>query len=537
VQRRLIAPFVLVSFLAACQGGNLTDSIPGTLSRTQSVINANGTHGAGGVAAQNGIPALLVPVNINGSPLNAPAPTPIPSVGISAPTPIPTTSPSLTPAPAASATSSTGSSSSGGGGSGGGGSGGGGASVTTPTATPTAASVTGFQNLHGQVVTLAGNGTPMVGGGGANSNPRNAPGDGIGARSLLNGPGGITVDSKSGIVYFADTRSGLIRTLSLAAEVHTAAGGRAYYPASQITATGAAQCGQTLSANTTDNTWSGQPADYLPFCNGYPNPAAAPPNWPWDGTGVDSRFYLPYGMAADSKGDLYVCDSGLGTLRKLTLSAGGEWLVKTFATGFLRPHGVVCDNSTYPPVIYVTDSGNNCIYKIPSTAPPAGTNYPVGAPYVGNLVPGYLDAQNGAARFNTPMGIARAPNGDLFVADANNNIIRRIDPTGNVSTLAGSGARGLIDGTGANARFWYPMGLSLDPAGNLYVADSQNCCIRMVSPLGTVSTLAGQGGNAGFADGTFATALFNLPTDVSVDGFGNLFVTDYGNNRIRQIIR
>ena len=124
--------------------------------------------------------------------------------------------------------------------------------------------------------------------------------------------------------------------------------------------------------------------------------------------------------------------------------------------------------------------------------------------------------------------------GILYVADRDNNRIRKISSTGVVSTLAGSGTAGHNDATGTAARFDRPSGVVVDSSSNLYVADSENHRIRKITSAGVVSTFAGSG-TAGHNDATGTAAKFNNPTGVAVDSSSNLYVADTQNNRIRKI--
>ena len=144
------------------------------------------------------------------------------------------------------------------------------------------------------------------------------------------------------------------------------------------------------------------------------------------------------------------------------------------------------------------------------------------------------DGTGPAASFNTPVGIAVDASGNVFVADYNSNKIRKITPAGVVTTLAGSGISGNVDGVGTAARFNSPAGIALDGSGNLYVADSSNHTIRKVTPNGTVTTFAGSG-SQGSTNGTGTTASFYLPKGVAVDPSGNVIVADFGNHKIRKI--
>jgi DNA-binding beta-propeller fold protein YncE len=154
--------------------------------------------------------------------------------------------------------------------------------------------------------------------------------------------------------------------------------------------------------------------------------------------------------------------------------------------------------------------------------------------FAGSGTAGYLDGTGTAAQFNQPYGLAFDSTGNLYVADLQNHRIRRITPSGVVTTFAGSGVNGNVNGTGTAAQFNYPAGIAVDSAGNVYVADNGNRRIRKISPGGVVTTLAGSGA-AGFADGTGVAALFNGPTGIAVDSAANVYVADRGNHRIRKI--
>lgn len=146
------------------------------------------------------------------------------------------------------------------------------------------------------------------------------------------------------------------------------------------------------------------------------------------------------------------------------------------------------------------------------------------------------DGTGGAARFQRPVGMAVDASGNVYVADAASNTIRKTTPDGVVSTFAGSpGVAGSKDGTGSNALFSRPTGLAVDGSGTLYVADTNNHTIRKISPAGETTTLAGDAGNPGSNDGQGAAARFNFPNGIAVDATGNVYVTDPVNARIRKI--
>jgi sugar lactone lactonase YvrE len=177
--------------------------------------------------------------------------------------------------------------------------------------------------------------------------------------------------------------------------------------------------------------------------------------------------------------------------------------------------------------VYVADSSNHAIRKI-STAGEVTTFAGLAG------VHGYADGIGGDARFFDPEGIAVDAGGIVYVGDSLNNRIRKITPEGAVTTLAGAG-RGSTDGTGTAARFNFPRGLAVDSAGNVYVADQYNHTIRKVSPEGMVTTLAGQAGSPGTANGIGSDAQFSAPDSVAVDRDGNVYVAESNYDVIRKI--
>ena len=266
-----------------------------------------------------------------------------------------------------------------------------------------------------------------------------------------------------------------------------------------------------------------------------------------DGTNSDARFYYPSDIAVDSQGNVYVADAYNSTIRKIT-PVGTNWVVTTIAgqagvygivdglgtnAVFYVPAGIAVDLNTN---VYVTDNYGHTIRKLT----PVGTNWAVttiaGLPFTH----GYANGIGTNAMFYFPRGVAVDNASNVYVADSENNSIRLLTPVGTnwlVSTLAGvASIRGSADGTGTNAEFFFPDDVALDATGNLYVTDTYNQTIRKMTLVETnwvVSTVGGQVGITGSTDGIGTNALFNYPQGVALDGAGNLYVADTHNSTVR----
>lgn len=180
--------------------------------------------------------------------------------------------------------------------------------------------------------------------------------------------------------------------------------------------------------------------------------------------------------------------------------------------------------------VYVADSASNTIRKMTLSGSTWTVITLAGSP--GS--PGTADGTGATAQFNMPTGITVDAAGNAYVADSNNFTVRKITPAGAVATLAGTpGQSGYADeGT---ALFGCPSGVAVDSSGNVYVADSVNHTIRKVTSGGVVTTFAGIPGQPGYADGPCSAAQFNTPTGIAVDSSGNVYVADTGNNTIRKV--
>lgn len=154
--------------------------------------------------------------------------------------------------------------------------------------------------------------------------------------------------------------------------------------------------------------------------------------------------------------------------------------------------------------------------------------------FAGSTARGYVNGQGAAARFYNPRGLVFDKADNLYVTDAGNNVIRKITPAGLVSTYAGLGIMGTVDGTSATAQFSLNGGITIDANNSLYVTNAS--CIRKITPSGSVSAIAGAtAGTSGFLDGQGTAARFNSPFDITADENGNLYVLDTYNSAIRKI--
>jgi sugar lactone lactonase YvrE len=251
-----------------------------------------------------------------------------------------------------------------------------------------------------------------------------------------------------------------------------------------------------------------------------------------DGPALFARFKLPADVIIGQEGTIYVTDLFNSRIREIrddqvTTFAGnntGLDIENGKGTGalFIDPRGITIDRNGN---LYITDGADTRIRKITRDA--AVTTY------AGIKAPGFLDAKAAEAQFMKNIwGIAADIAGNVFVADAGNNRIRKIDVSGDVTTVAGGAFAGYRDGKASEALFARTAGIAVDKQGNLYVLDAGNQRIRKITPAGIVSTLAGSG-VTGDADGSPERAQFREMFDIVVDSNNNLFVTD--NHRIRKI--
>ncbi len=310
--------------------------------------------------------------------------------------------------------------------------------------------------------------------------------DGRGAEARFNYPSGVAVHA-SGDVYLADSRGNTIRRLSPDGTVVRVAGalggGDAYIDGPAEVQSLNYPVGVAVAPDRTVYFCEQQrhtirvlrPDGSVATLAGREGVAGST-----DGVGDAARFNIPSGLALDAEGNLYIGDYGNHTIRRI---AAGTATVTTFAG---RPQ-----------------------------------------------IAGSDDGVSGA-RFRFPRGVATDATGNVFVADYGNHTLRRISPTGEVSTVAGRAeASGVADGAGSEARFAFPTALAVDAQGILYIADGGNHTIRRCAGQ-TVSTIGGVALARGWRDGTATNTWFSTPSGIAIDPQGNLYVSEATNNLVRK---
>ncbi len=344
----------------------------------------------------------------------------------------------------------------------------------------------------GTITTVAGNGQAGYTGDGS-----------LATSAQLRNPGGIAVDT-AGSLYIADSANGRIRKVATGGTITTVAG-NGTFPASGSGFVGAAGDG---------------------------------------GPAINAQLGFPTGIAVDSAGNLYIADQGSHRVRKVT--AGVATITSAAGNGFTGysgdggpatnaqlgvPLGIVVDSAGN---LYVSDADNNVVRKIT----PGGVITTVAGN--GGGTPGYTGDGGPAtnATLSGPAGLAIDASGNLFIADMNNSVVRKVSAGGTITTVAGKSSCGYSGdgGLATNALLCNPWGLALDTAGNLYIADSGNNLVRKVAAGGTITTVAGTR-TAGYSgDGGLATlAQLSSPTGVAVSAGGTVYIADYLNNRIRAV--
>ena len=322
-------------------------------------------------------------------------------------------------------------------------------------------------NASGTITTIAGTGEPAYGGDG-----------GPAVAAQLDRPTGVAVDGSSNL-YIADTENHRVRRVDASGTITTIAG-------------------------------TGERGD-----GGDGGPA------------VGARLNWPSGVAVDGSGNLYIADSGNAQIRRVD----ARGIITTIAFHLNFPQGVAADNSG---TVYFADTSRNRVRRVDASGvitTVAGTGE---RDYGGDGGPAV------EASLSQPRGLAADEAGNVYIADSWNDRIRRVDAGGVITTVAGIGGAFDSGGTGpaTEAALHWPEGVAVDRWGNLYIADTYNHRIRRVDASGTLTTIAGTGASGYGGDGGLAVeAQLNQPSGVAVDEAGNVYVADRGNHRIRVLTR
>jgi len=397
-------------------------------------------------------------------------------------------------------------------------------------------------NSSGVINTFAGTGQSSPGGGGTFND------GGLAINGLLRLPSGVCVDS-NGNIYIADTGDNLIREVTTDGIIHSVAGdgfgsfSGDTYPAVQAELHTPTDVAVDKNFNIYIADSANAAIREVTASTGVINTIAG--NATIGDTGdtgpsTSASLMTPYAVTVDSSGNVYFVENGDSVIRKVTVSnmyiyrvagngtAGfsGDGSTATKAQ-FNFPTGMALDSSGN---IYIADSLNNRIRKIAS-----GTVSTIG----GNGVLSYSGDGGPAssAQLNTPQAVAVDSSGNLYIADTLNNAVRKVTPSGAISTIAGNGTQGYGGDGGAAtaAQLNRPQGIAVDSSGNVYVADTQNARVRKISG-GTITTIAGSGTPGYGGDGGSATAAqLYVPLGLALDSSGNLYIADFTNNRVRKV--
>jgi sugar lactone lactonase YvrE len=261
------------------------------------------------------------------------------------------------------------------------------------------------------------------------------------------------------------------------------------------------------------------------------------------GLSISANIFYAFGVGVDKAGNFYIADTGNNRIRKVNLS---NYVITTVAgsdkSGFCgdggpatsaclsQPTGVALDSAGN---LYIADNANYRIRRVDTTGKITT--------YAGNGSPTFCgDGQPATlACLHAPTSVAVDAKGNVYVADEYTCRVREILASNHtITTVAGNGAIG-FSGDGGPAIFAElsgPTGVAVDPLGNIYIADNDNHRIRRVNPSGIISTIAGNGNPIFCGDGGAATSsCLRAPYGVAVDGSGNVFIADTGNDRIRKV--
>ena len=372
-------------------------------------------------------------------------------------------------------------------------------------------------------------------------------GDGGKATSAQVAPYALASDS-AGIIYVADLHNGRIRKIS-SGTITTVAGSGAFgFSGDGGKATSAALAVYGVAVDSSGNLYMVDSIDNRIreiSSGGTITTVAGNGSLQYSGDGgaaINAELLFPSAVAVDSAGNYYIADTYNNAIREVTPGGIISTVAGNGSFGYSgdggyavnaqlgQPRAIVVDTAGN---LYIADSAKAVVRKVT----PDNTIFTV----AGTGVPGYSGdgGQAAAAQLVQPSGLALDAAGNLYIADSDANAIRVVSPSGIINTVAGVGLPGFSGdgGPATAAQLNYPLDVAVDRAGNLFIADSFNNCIRKVSLDGTITTVAGTGafGNSGDG-GPAASAQLDSPRRVTVDGAGILYIVDSGNNTIRRVI-
>jgi trimeric autotransporter adhesin len=374
-------------------------------------------------------------------------------------------------------------------------------------------------------------------------------GDGRAAVSAqLNAPQGIALEG-AGNLYIADTNNNRIRKVTPAGIISTVAGnGSAAYTGDGGAATEASLNNPMgIAVDSSGNLYiadRGNNRIRKVTSDGIIQTVAGNASYGWSGDGglaTESSLYDPRGVALDAAGNFYIADFYNSRIRKVTAAGIISTVAGNGLTGYTGDGGQAISAQIGNPWsvaldaagnLYLSDNTNSQVRAIASDGVISTVTGTGTGGFSGDAGPATV------AKLGKPRGIAIDSSRNLFIADTNNNRVRRVTVDGVINTVGGNGTLGFggDGGQATAAATSYPRGMAFDSAGNLYIAEQANNRIRKVTPDGMVSTVAGYG-TAGYSgDGGAATqAQLNNPDNVVVDSSGNLYIADGLNWRIRKV--